>query len=942
MNPDIKRIFLDWNSSCLKSTAEYIVSRYESRGVLDLRELTVALPSSRAGRRLLELLVICSETGKLRLIPPRIVTAGRLPELLYTPAVPATSDLERLFIWLEAIQSTDQSKLAELIPKLPDNSGSTCLLQLAAQIDALYVELSGSGLAFCDVSTCLRQFYSGQSEERWEVLSALHERYKQISHRCEVSDRYFERISALESGCCSFDGSIILVSVVDLNKIARQMLQQIRAEVTVLIHAPESREDDFDESGCLKVERWKDEILNIPDDCISIVDKPTDQASAVYKSISTLAQRHSEFSCDALSVDDITIGVTDDDLARVIGGVFAGFSVETRVGGGADLSDTSQFQLLRRFSEYIRHRDFKSFAALVRHPQIERYLELHLNGFQSDSLLSALDDYQYTTIPATLNLEKAVSPPDSSMIAVVAGAVDKLLMRFNNNESTLLAAAGVVRAFFLSLFEGCTLDRADSGDRRTLAINQLFVDFLDDCEEMRGAGAILLSTAELLDVMLFTLSQAAVPYEQQEGAIEILGWLELHLDDAPVLVVAGCNEGALPESVTADPFLPDSLRNRLELLDNNARLARDCYVLKAILASRPHVQFVAGRRSAEGDPLIPGRPLLSVATDSLPERVKKVFAEGESEDVLHLSPPIVQCSERSLLDRCKPALLEDPVSAIPVTAFRDYKSCPYRFYLKHVLRLKRRQDDLFEMDARRFGTFAHNVLYDFRLSEQRMSHDPEEVREILNVLLDERFAREFGGNSMPAVIVQREQLRYRLGKFAHWQARRSQEGWSIKEYEFSVTTREGLPRVLLGDTGIAVTARIDRIDYHPEYDCYQIFDYKTSEMGTDPDKIHRKNGEWIDFQLPAYRYILQQLGFQGELQPGYIVLPRDLGQTGELLADWTEGEYGEAFDEMTEIALAIKNQEFWPPSDDFLWQDDLSAVCDLARQYDDQTRGDEL
>src|SRR5690606_26051835 len=78
-----------------------------------------------------------------------------------------------------------------------------------------------------------------------------------------------------------------------------------------------------------------------------------------------------------------------------------------------------------------------------------------------------------------------------------------------------------------------------------------------------------------------------VRYEDKRaGAVELLGWLELLWEDAPHLVVAGFNDGRVPEAVVGDPFLPESLRGRLGLKTNAERFARDAYVLQAIAQCR--------------------------------------------------------------------------------------------------------------------------------------------------------------------------------------------------------------------------------------------------------------------------------------------------------------------------------------------------------------------
>ena len=123
--------------------------------------------------------------------------------------------------------------------------------------------------------------------------------------------------------------------------------------------------------------------------------------------------------------------------------------------------------------------------------------------------------------------------------------------------------------------------------------------------------------------------------DRPAGALDLLGWLELLWEDAPHLVVAGLNDGRVPEAVTGDAFLPEALRARLGLKTNEARFARDAYQLAALAASRPagtgRLDLLVGKVSAAGDPLRPSRLLLLCADAELPARVAALFRPVELE-----------------------------------------------------------------------------------------------------------------------------------------------------------------------------------------------------------------------------------------------------------------------------------------------------------------------
>ena len=95
-----------------------------------------------------------------------------------------------------------------------------------------------------------------------------------------------------------------------------------------------------------------------------------------------------------------------------------------------------------------------------------------------------------------------------------------------------------------------------------------------------------LTNAEWWELVLTQFGESLRFDARPAGAIDLLGWLELLWEDAPHLVVTGLNDGRLPETVAGDPFLPEALRARLGLKTNEARFARDAYLLAALTACR--------------------------------------------------------------------------------------------------------------------------------------------------------------------------------------------------------------------------------------------------------------------------------------------------------------------------------------------------------------------
>jgi hypothetical protein len=160
------------------------------------------------------------------------------------------------------------------------------------------------------------------------------------------------------------------------------------------------------------------------------------------------------------------------------------------------------------------------------------------------------------------------------------------------------------------------------------------------------------------------------------------------------------------------------------------------------------------------------------------------------------------------------------------------------------------------------------------------------------------------------VQLQLEQLAHRLRGFATAQVKRRDEGWEIRETEWSPS--QGYVAFDVDGTPIRLTGRIDRIDHHPETRRWAIWDYKTGESVDHPRNAHRRtDGGWKDLQLPLYCCLaVEVLGDAVPAEVGYIALPRMETEIGFRGVDrWARGKNDpETFEEGMESALEAARQ----------------------------------
>ena len=207
-----------------------------------------------------------------------------------------------------------------------------------------------------------------------------------------------------------------------------------------------------------------------------------------------------------------------------------------------------------------------------------------------------------------------------------------------------------------------------------------------------------------------------------------------------------------------------------------------------------------------------------------------------------------------------------------------------------------------------FGGLAHDVLQRFgRDDGARDERDAAKVGRFLTDALKTLGSERFGSHPLPAVQLQLAQLAHRLRVFAAAQAKRREEGWQIRETEWSPS--EGHVAFDVDGAPIRLTGRIDRIDHHPETQRWAIWDYKTGESVANPLNAHRRrDGTWIDLQLPLYCVLaVELLGATVPAEVGYIALPRDEKRIGfDAVGRWSRSKgnsESETFEEGMESAL---------------------------------------
>ena len=346
----------------------------------------------------------------------------------------------------------------------------------------------------------------------------------------------------------------------------------------------------------------------------------------------------------------------------------------------------------------------------------------------------------------------------------------------------------------------------------------------------------------------------------QDAGIQVMGLLEMRGLEFSQVFCLGMNSGALPAPPRPLPLL--TAAERRVVLGGTYRSQHDFsrVLYDNLLGAAPHL--VLTRPGVVEDEERPGSPLYLGGWD------KELMPVLSVPDPAWLRSPAV----RAALDGRGASFAGHPDGPLSVSLPDRLSvgkaaaalSCPCRFLLEGILRLKELPEIEAGLPPRERGDRLHQVLARFVkefseiLKEQDWDHD--QAQKVLDAA-----ARLTLGNLLQDPHWQAELERWlgaeegKTGLLREWlllERERYRQGWRwrLTEEGFSGLREEGWP--------FALTGRLDRLDYHPGTREAVIWDYKSGKLPSAKEVFD----ELLEFQLPCYLLAVER---------GLIETPRE-------------------------------------------------------------------
>lgn len=903
--PDnVRRHFLPWAGPLLPQAVAWLARDWTGAGPLNLSSWLVVVPTRQAGRRLREALAEHAATRGQAVFPPRVVTPELLVTQAVTPGALTANRLESLVAWTEILRAVDLADVRAVLPNDPPARDFAWALGLGRELARLQSTLAEGGWHLGDVATLAGE--TCPELQRWHKLGELERRHAARLAEVGLVDVQTARIKATLAPAPLIDFTrIAVIGAPDPLPLILRILAVHAASmpVDVVVYAPETEAKNFDDWGRPLATAWAERELPIAEfsERVRVCADPAEQVAR----ITALAQA----TPDPETM--LGIGVADPELLPLLEKACARVGIAAFNPEGRARRHDGLYPLLMALAEFAAVPEFAAVTTLARCPDILEWLRARsAEHFSAATFLRELDQLGSNHLPPTLAAAGAYTA-NFPTVGPALAALTELRAMLTRGNFPANASAALVELFTGRELEasGVVAESAEAWMAQLREIEQVLA---------RG-GELTLTATEAWQLALGAFADEVRTGDRPSGALDLLGWLELLWDDAPHLVVAGFNDGRVPSAIVGDVFLPETLRERLGLKRNAERFACDAYLLAAIAAARTsgngQLDILLGKTTTSGDPLRPSRLLLRCADAALPQRVTQLFQPVAA---ARPSPPWARAW------KLHPRVVDAPAQ-LSVTAFRDWLACPFRFYLKHVLRMTRVDSEKAELNAMDFGVLMHQALQ--QLGQEPTLRDCIDAIQLTNFLM-ERFERivrgRFGAELTLPLVVQFEAARQRLRSAAEVEARERAAGWRTLHVEWEI-------QLLIG--GLTVTGTIDRIDRHFD-GRVRVLDYKTSDKADNPVAVHLRGVRtdeldrpewlrtsdakgkpqlWADLQLPLYRLAVAAI-WGDAVSCGYFNLPKAAGETAVILWDDFSRETQAAAEACAVgVVAAVVAGEFWPP-----------------------------
>ena len=348
-----------------------------------------------------------------------------------------------------------------------------------------------------------------------------------------------------------------------------------------------------------------------------------------------------------------------------------------------------------------------------------------------------------------------------------------------------------------------------------------------------------------------TLEQTNYLHKSSQRAVSLINLKQAHIAHFDCLIIAGMDSRHYPGTDSSFLVFNDSVRSDLGLPTHTDLRKLDLQRFLSLTLASGQI-LLTYQRTDQGEPLLPSTWWTQI--DVFHRLVYKTSLEEPSLSVLSLHPdvwvrpPGFQIRETAFETMpsppARPTLLPRRISA---SGHQDLIDCPYRFYIRNMLRIRETDAIRAEMDNLEFGGYVHQCLEAFHGDMPDTPgpwQGPIAERETSAFDLLQEIGEHFMERLTPSLskIVFAERWKAIAWRYVKLQ-KDIEKGRTVMEAEHSAEIKI--------NEGLALHGRIDRVD-QDENENRIMIDYKTGSRKISADEM--QSGEQV--QLTTYALLM--------------------------------------------------------------------------------------
>jgi len=586
----------------------------------------------------------------------------------------------------------------------------------------------------------------------------------------------------------------------------------------------------------LGVDFSKIEILQkgeVPQPVIHIKELKAESEQTFYLQsvLKSCIQRHKELHRIGIVLPDESILYPVTESLRMTG-------IECNRSAGLPLAQSVLYSFLDQLHEVMRSGfHYQEFFSFIRHPLFknavvnEQSLRPLIYGLQDFMIQNRLNYYRKEIIN-----DRRFDP----LMDILQRGIDAA-----NSDLDLSAYLQVITSY---------LNELVSYNKQLLEMNspdiKEFFEQLHRLTSLRVAGDLTARGSDALEFLLWVLRDHKYRVEGDPmRGVQVIGLLEARNLDFDCLILPSMNEGVFPRRSEKDMFINQPVRRAVGLPYEQERDSLYYYYYTELTRGKKesYISYISEEERDVASRFINLGTPDARKDESITKLARNAFSQQKRK--AEKTPDIVKALYGYLQ--------KDGLSP---TALSDYRKCPYRYYLKYVLRITEPTEIIEEPGAREWGEIVHAAVRNFYQYHFPKGFSAKEMGRAISVMERElekalERSRSLAVKPKSSVNLDLNAFKQRMYHFLETETLRFQSGFEIFK---SVLERKAKHYLTIDGAQVRVYGRIDRIDLRE--DRYYIIDYKTGKI---PSKKNYEIGEDFDeFQLPLYALAFSKEHFE--------------------------------------------------------------------------------